>query len=130
MAEYEPLPGRNFVSQAVVDWLRSKTESGVTRLVLFLNVVSIVKRPTELKQSIVDGYLVNCKLHDKEPELIVHALQEKTSDFFHGMPNRGTIAMTSKKAMVGQIMQSYINLGLPKYGKPGLRNDNDLIQEI
>lgn len=123
-SEFPSLPGRHFISQAATEWLRSMVKPGLPRLVLFLNVVSVLPRKTRPEQSIMSGYIENCKLHDNEPDAVVEVLEEKAPDFFDGMPAK-EVTLANKKAMVGKILNSHINLGVSKYGKPALRKGGD-----
>jgi hypothetical protein len=96
------------------------------------NVISSLPRPTSPDQTIWDGFYKNEKLHDREPDAVVCALEQRWAGFWEGFPVRGSINFDKKKAFVGEWCRAYIRGGLRAFGKPTLRTqdepDSDLVE--
>lgn len=135
MAEHQPLPDKDLLSEAKVAWLKescgSKSFPEMTRLGMVFNTMTSTGRPTNPNQTIFDQAMIGEKLHDKEPGMIVERLETKIPKFFDGLPKK-TEECTDKhkKQLICDIIRHFLHQGVRKYGKPGLRLDFSATADI
>lgn len=126
MINHAPLSGREFFSLEKDKFLKKELRKDRTRCNGIANVVSALPRPTKPEQTIWDGYYINAKLHDREPEAVVEELERRWPDFFDGFPtkNKQPATIAQKKEFIGEWCRVYIKQGLRQYGKPKLRKNS------
>lgn len=80
-------------------------------------------RPSHPDETVAYGYMNLNKLHDREPEAIVRAIESQDPSFFETYPRSdGTQPDdTFKKGAVGEAARAFYRHGLSAYGKPNLR---------
>lgn len=80
-------------------------------------------RPSAPDESVAFGYVNHNKFHDREPELVLRAIESQDPHFFDSYPRKaGTVLDEAyKKAIVGEAATAFYRHGLSAYGKPGLR---------
>lgn len=124
MAEkkHEPIYAREFLSPLKDAWLRTELREGLTRCAAIANVMTSTPRPTNKAQTIWDSVWINNKLHDREPQAVVDALEKRWSNFFDDFPARRSVTDKVKREFVGEWARAHINYGLRQFGKPALRS--------
>lgn len=93
------------------------------RLAVLHWAVNSTPRPSHPDETIAYGYMNLNKLHDREPEAILRAIESQDPTFFDTYPRaEGTdLDDAFKKAAIGEAMKAFYRHGLSAYGKPGLR---------
>lgn len=109
--------------------LPRKSSLGQTKIMVFHNAMNTTPRPSNPADSIGAGYQESEKLHDREPERLVRAIETLDPNFFDDFPRQdmsAPMAMTEKGAAVGEAARAFYRHGLPGYGKPALRADTPI----
>ena len=99
------------------------------RLVVFQFAMNSTMRPTAPDETIAMGYMGLEKFHDREPGLVLAAIEEQDPSFFDTYPRRKKDHtdeewVKAKCAIIGHAARAFYRHGRPSYGKPGLRKDS------
>src|SRR3972149_215210 len=79
--QHEPMENREFISIALMNWLESESNLYKPKLIVFLETIFSLSRPTNPCESIATGAVRHHKLHDREPKVIVRELEKKDPTF-------------------------------------------------
>lgn len=90
---------------------------------VFQYAMNSTMRPSAPDETIAYGYVTLNKFHDREPQIVLKAIEEVDPHYFDDFPRKPTTVLDEdfKCAIIGELARALYRFGLSAYGKPGLR---------
>jgi len=84
------------------------------RMAVLFYAVSATMRPTARDETVLHGYVSLNKFHDREPELVLKAIESLDPAFFDDYPRKPGTGLTAafKKAAIGEAARQFFRFGM------------------